>query len=266
MSERTVSKAIANLVESAPEALSTLNDLAAALGDDPNFATTILEEIGKKEDAITTLPLEKGGTGATTAAAARTSLGAAAASHTHSYAGSSAVGGAANSSNKLELFDTRETNEKPLEVIGAKGIRFDFKKNSVIGISDEGSYSTIQNIRQWGDQSGGKSTQIAYSDSGAIRMRKGDMGTDTWGSWKTVAYTDSDVTGAINRTYLSDSIYNPTKGVLIDFNIDEKSGNMIILKLSGNSYASGKEPIEAIYQFYDYGIVDDVELYETVMI
>jgi hypothetical protein len=82
-------------------------------------------------------------------------------------------------------------------------------------------------------------------------MRKGDMNTDTWGAWKTVAYTDSDITGAVNRTYLSDSIYNPTKGVLIDFNIDEKSGNMIILKLSGNSYASGKEPIEAIYQFYD---------------
>lgn len=183
-------------------------------------------------------------------------IGAAAASHTHSYAGSSAAGGAANSSNKLELFDTREINEKPLEVIGAKGIRFDFKKNSAIGISDEGSYSTIQNIRQWGDQSGGKSTQIAYSDSGAIRMRKGDMNTDTWGSWKTVAYTDSTITGAVNRTYLSDSIYHPSKGVLIDFNMDEKSGNMIILKLSGNSYGSGKEPIEAIYQFYDYASGD----------
>ena len=209
----------------------------------------------------TPLSIANGGTGATTAADARANLGitpsnigAAPASHTHSYAGSSAVGGAANSSNKLELFDTRKINEKPSEVIekiNSKGIRFDFKENSVMGISDEGTYSTIQNIRQWTDKSGGKSTQIAYSDSGAIRMRKGDMNTDTWGSWKTVAYTDSDITGAVNRTYLSDSIYNPTKGVLIDFNIKEKSGNMIILKLSGNSYSSGKEPIEAIYQFYD---------------
>lgn len=87
-------------------------------------------------------------------------------------------------------------------------------------------------------------------------MRKGDMNTDTWGSWKTVAYTDSTITGAVNRTYLSDSIYHPSKGVLIDFNMDEKSGNMIILKLSGNSYGSGKEPIEAIYQFYDYASGD----------
>ena len=39
---------IANLVDSAPEALNTLNELAAALGDDPNFATTIATTIGTK--------------------------------------------------------------------------------------------------------------------------------------------------------------------------------------------------------------------------
>ena len=39
---------IANLVDSAPEALNTLNELAAALGDDPNFATSIATTIGTK--------------------------------------------------------------------------------------------------------------------------------------------------------------------------------------------------------------------------
>lgn len=39
---------IASLVDSAPETLDTLNELAAALGDDPNFATTVATEIGKK--------------------------------------------------------------------------------------------------------------------------------------------------------------------------------------------------------------------------
>lgn len=39
---------IANLVDSAPEALNTLNELAAALGDDSNFATTMSTELGKK--------------------------------------------------------------------------------------------------------------------------------------------------------------------------------------------------------------------------
>lgn len=37
--------AVANLVDSSPGALNTLNELAAALGDDPNFATTIVNSI-----------------------------------------------------------------------------------------------------------------------------------------------------------------------------------------------------------------------------
>lgn len=40
--------AAAGILDSAPEALNTLNELAAALGDDPNFATTITTLIGTK--------------------------------------------------------------------------------------------------------------------------------------------------------------------------------------------------------------------------
>lgn len=45
-----VQTAISNLVDSAPETLNTLNELAAALGDDPNFATTVSNQIGNKAD------------------------------------------------------------------------------------------------------------------------------------------------------------------------------------------------------------------------
>lgn len=47
-----VQQAIANLVDSSPDALNTLNELAAALGDDPNFATTITNLIAEKVDKI----------------------------------------------------------------------------------------------------------------------------------------------------------------------------------------------------------------------
>lgn len=40
--------AIAGLVDTAPATLDTLNELAAALGDDPNFATTVSNSIGTK--------------------------------------------------------------------------------------------------------------------------------------------------------------------------------------------------------------------------
>ena len=39
---------VAGILDSAPETLNTLNELAAALGDDPNFATTIANQIGGK--------------------------------------------------------------------------------------------------------------------------------------------------------------------------------------------------------------------------
>ncbi len=42
--------AVAALVDSSPNTLNTLNELAAALGNDPNFATTILASIGAKID------------------------------------------------------------------------------------------------------------------------------------------------------------------------------------------------------------------------
>ena len=49
--EQYVSTQVSNLVASAPGTLDTLNELAAALGDDPNFATTIANSIATKLDA-----------------------------------------------------------------------------------------------------------------------------------------------------------------------------------------------------------------------
>jgi hypothetical protein len=44
---------LANLVASAPQALDTLNELSAALGNDANFATTILAAVGTKVSSST---------------------------------------------------------------------------------------------------------------------------------------------------------------------------------------------------------------------
>lgn len=43
-----VDEKVAGIVNSAPEALDTLNELAAALDNDPNFATTVSNQIGTK--------------------------------------------------------------------------------------------------------------------------------------------------------------------------------------------------------------------------
>lgn len=46
-----ISTAVSNLVNQAPETLDTLNELANALGNDPNFATTVTNQIGTKANA-----------------------------------------------------------------------------------------------------------------------------------------------------------------------------------------------------------------------
>ncbi|EMW94407.1 phage tail-collar fiber family protein [Escherichia coli ThroopD] len=50
-----VKAAIAGLVGSSPEALDTLNELAAALGNDPNFATTVMNALAGKQPLDATL-------------------------------------------------------------------------------------------------------------------------------------------------------------------------------------------------------------------
>jgi len=47
-SDQNVTDEVAALVDSAPSTLDTLNELAAALGDDPNFATTTTNSIANK--------------------------------------------------------------------------------------------------------------------------------------------------------------------------------------------------------------------------
>lgn len=82
-----ITAAINAVVDGAPGAIDTLNELAAALGDDPNFATTMTNALAGKAasnhghglaDATIggVLPVAKGGTGGTTALAARAGIAA----------------------------------------------------------------------------------------------------------------------------------------------------------------------------------------------
>ena len=47
-----VDEKVADIVDSAPETLDTLKELSTALGNDPNFATTIANQIGTKVDKV----------------------------------------------------------------------------------------------------------------------------------------------------------------------------------------------------------------------
>jgi len=53
VSSTYVTTQISNLVDSAPGALDTLNEIAAALNDDANFATTVTNSLALKQDKVT---------------------------------------------------------------------------------------------------------------------------------------------------------------------------------------------------------------------
>lgn len=76
---------ISNLVDSAPGALNTLNELAAALGDDQNYASTITTALSGKQDKISGVSnTEIGYLDGVTSAIQTQIDGKATTSHTHS--------------------------------------------------------------------------------------------------------------------------------------------------------------------------------------
>ena len=50
--EEYVQQQLNALIDGAPEALNTLKELSAALGDDANFASTVVQELAKKVDKV----------------------------------------------------------------------------------------------------------------------------------------------------------------------------------------------------------------------
>ena len=94
-----VDGAVASIIDTAPEALNTLNELAAALGDDANFATTISTSLGEKLVKASNL------SDLTDASAARTNLGLAIGTNVQAYdAELAALAGLTSASDKVPYF------------------------------------------------------------------------------------------------------------------------------------------------------------------
>jgi hypothetical protein len=84
---------------------------------------------------------------------------------------------------KLNSYDTRDSNYLPEQY--HMGVVAEFKNNSTIGISGEGTYSGLLTYRQWAsgtDWSGGGVHQLAFGSSGNIWHRYSQT-TGSWGSW-----------------------------------------------------------------------------------
>lgn len=85
---------IQDVIGAAPETLDTLHEIAAALGDDPNFAATMTTELGKKANSVdvyTKTAADAAFLGKTATAANASNLGGNAPSHYATAAGLAAL-------------------------------------------------------------------------------------------------------------------------------------------------------------------------------
>lgn len=86
----------------------------------------------------------------------------------------------------LQSHDTRSVNNTPGQF--SSGARFQFKRNSVDGLNNGGTYHGILHFKPYGgttDFSGGQTHQLGFTDSGNLYMRTSTSST-AWGSWKLI--------------------------------------------------------------------------------
>ena len=79
--------------------------------------------------------------------------------------------------------DTRSVNTLPSTYISIYGMgsKEEFKKSTVIGLADADQFSHIITHIPWGDNSGGRPFQVAYS--GTKMFTRGAASDSTWGAW-----------------------------------------------------------------------------------
>ena len=131
------------------------------------------------------------------------------------------TGNVTGTSGKLDEADTRSDNQLPSWYMSThpRSIVTEFKDLSTLGISGSGTFGQLQTYTAWTDQSGGLPSQIVICSANDKIYKRRATADDTWGAWKTIAFTDSTVSRAtadadgntISSTYLKTANYYPAQ-------------------------------------------------------
>ncbi len=118
---------------------------------------------------------------------------------------------------ELSVEDSRSTPTTPLQYNFK--LKPSFKFNTVLGLNAPGFYSTVLGIRGWGDDSGGKAHELAFTDAD-LYIRSGyDAG---WEAWRKIIVADG-------KGYVGIGTNNPQTQL-------EVQGTAIIYNKNGDNY------------------------------
>lgn len=98
-------------------------------------------------------------------------------------------------SKALANTDNRTNNEAPSTFMSNSpySLTYDFKKNSSIGLTDLGTtFSSVFTVTPWGDNSGGRPTQIAVDENGYLAVRTANSDS-AWNNWRMIDRSFHDI-------------------------------------------------------------------------
>lgn len=175
-----------------------------------------------------------------------------------------------NNTDIIPVHDTRGENPKPKEFL--VGRRTEFKSRKSINNPSGGhTYTIIDTVKGWTDNSGGSTVQMSYGADKAgtkpmLSVRSGDNSAESWGSWYDLYHSGNkptwdDIDGKPSSfpvaSHNHDTMYFRTQmGNVTDFNKCISAGIY---------YARGGELLNAPQGIGSYGVLevvnlDDVEL------
>lgn len=206
-----IDQKVAGVVDAAPGTLDTLNELAAALGDDPNFATTVSNSIGTKLAKASNL------SDLTDAAAARTNLGVDTKANTWT-----GVSGDVSISSLGVATVADDSHNHIISNIDGLQSALDSKQAA-------GTYNTIIGTDTDIDTSGATIIDNLYMTDGVITSH----GT------RTLTLADLGYTGATNANYITNNnqLTNGAGYITSYVNTTYSAGNGI--SLSGTTFTVG---------------------------
>lgn len=93
--------------------------------------------------------------------------------------------------------DTRNVATTPADY--NHNLLFHFKNYSAMGLPNTGTgYSSVLGLRSWGDNSGGKAYEMAFSDDGQMRIRSGYS--PSWEAWRRIIAEEANGNVGIGTT------------------------------------------------------------------